>query len=133
MGTKLDLGACRMSLHCCLCPSRLLSSGCIHRPVLPRWGKTFLPVAAPGLNSTVNVLETHIMTRGVFPNRLSRSHCKGLSLSSSLRPKRCGALIGCVETSVDSEGNYKHQKGLSDLLKITQQISMCLLTKVHVL
>lgn len=85
MGTKLDQGACRISSYCCLCPSRLLSSGRIHRPVLPRWWQKW-PVAAPGLTSTVNILGTHRMTRGVFPNRLSRSHCKGLSLSSSLRP-----------------------------------------------
>lgn len=77
METKLDHGACRISSYCCPCPSRLLSSGCIHRPALPRWWQKW-PVAAPGLNSTVNILGTHRMTRGVFPNRLSRSHCKGL-------------------------------------------------------
>lgn len=110
METKLDQGAYRISSYCCVCPSRLLSSGCIHRPVLPRWWQKW-PVAVPGLTSTVNILGTHRMTRGVFPNRLSRGHCKGLPIFEFIiAAKRCGALIGWVETSVDSEGNYKRQK-----------------------
>lgn len=47
---------------------------------------------------------------GIFPNSCSRSHWEGLSLSSSLRPRRCGALIGWVWASLDRGGNHEPQK-----------------------
>lgn len=110
-------------------PGCCLLAGCIYRLALPRWWQKW-PLAAPGLKSTINILGTHRMTReGVFPNNFSKSQCKNLYLSLLLWPKRCGALIGRVEASLEIMSIRKAKWLTQDQ---TTDWSMCLLTKVHV-